>query len=215
MHGPDIQHWTKALLWLVDFAQLDLSTISAGRRHDLELEYMCFTAYGHLNPSEALKPLVQCTKALQKSKESDELDQFAGSTALVQWTKSVQQSNESADLLTKSQNALHRYLLRPLIDPDEGSSSLLVKAAVRYWVQLGRVIETIETHRDPHEAFLYRAGRLLVECGAFVRRCADCPRLFFATRPKQRFCSARCLGRVTQRRFKTKGKKSKSAKRKT
>ncbi len=57
------------------------------------------------------------------------------------------------------------------------------------------------------ERGLQIVASFLEDYGSLVNRCKECTRLFIADRSDQVYCSARCLNRVTQRRFREKAKK--------
>lgn len=65
---------------------------------------------------------------------------------------------------------------------------------------------TAETRND---AFYYHAVMLLASCAGKLKRCEACGRPFVAVRSDQVFCSAPCLSRINQQRYRERLKRNK------
>ena len=59
-----------------------------------------------------------------------------------------------------------------------------------------------------HQVFAYHVAHLLGAHSGRLRRCGECQTIFLMDRRQQVFCSARCLNRVTQRRWRDRRKQN-------
>jgi hypothetical protein len=187
---PRIGSGAQAIEWLIDFAQLDLGMITPGRWEDLKSEFLTFAVHGSItnNTPKLPGPTVQALK----------------------WFQAAKRQKFASDPIVIAQKTLQLCLLNPLLEKRPyPRDSLTFRVVSRISVEVGKIDESIEG--DPSQTFLLRAARLLQQYAALIHRCNECRRIFVAYRPKQQYCSARCLGRVTQRRFKENAKKQRAS----
>ncbi len=65
---------------------------------------------------------------------------------------------------------------------------------------------------NDHQVFAYHVAHVLGAHSGRLRRCTECRTIFLKDRRQQLFCSARCLNRVTQRRWRNKKEKERREK---
>ena len=189
----------EGLRWLLRFAQADLPKLTSGQWVDLGAELIAFTLWGPVgSASSQRRPQQSAEKSLLSALNVHNAPRVA--TAF--WgTHPLPQP-----LIAKAQG-----LLRSGIE-----SVLQTGAATFPPVQLNFSIH--KGHKSPlfvvsanalPRVFAYRAACLLGEYMEGIRRCAECQTLFLIDRRDQKYCSTRCLSRVSQRRFQARLRKKK------
>jgi len=189
--------WTSddATRWLIRFAQLDLNTLSEGQWSDLTAEIHAFTKRGP--PLKAGRSVTHIGAVFQwripRVEDADPKTQRSRIT--------IDTIRPSREQTTHLQTWAH-FILDGLVTG--GSASVVIGALHLDILPHEPSFKTsplrIRTH-TAKDAFGFHFAHLLADHYERLRRCGECQTLFLADRRNQRFCTTRCLTRVTQRRW--------------
>lgn len=172
---------SKALEWLLEFAQLDLTNLSPGQWTDLSAELAVFSKYG---PVATTPPSIAGR---------------LGSRSMTSPTR-----KEAA-----TWQGLIRAALNSLLD--EGFAKFppaQVTGHIAYWNTKDSVSTWVRA-KGRDQSFIYHAFRSFEGEVRRIKRCEVCQRIYLANRRTQRFCSIKCQGRATQQRFVARHRKTK------
>ena len=187
----------KALQWLLRFAKTDLSQLTEGQWLDLEKEMDVFIMEPPPGLSVRWDP---GTKPRPGLKLKPSLHPTPGFRPKIFWRSRV----------TSFQGPLRKWLddfmkpggiwfepmrLQVLLRHPKYFFSGLTDAQLPENFGFSALFENYE------QTFAYNVAHLLGAHSGRLRLCGECKHIFLADRRQQVFCSARCLNRVTQRRW--------------
>jgi hypothetical protein len=158
--------------WLLKFAQASLSKLSKGDWANLEEELLLFSK-GHITESSAfIVEYLPKRNRLQPLTE-DEIE-------------SMQQvARAGLDQIAAHGMARFQFKDFTLTAVSDGKSQSLA----------------VPVLQNPVEGFGYHLIHLLGQHAHRLKKCPECPRLFFSLRQHQKFCSPRCRSRAGTREF--------------
>ena len=193
----------KVLRWLLCFMAADIAALSKGQWLDLQIELAFFAEYGLPGKEPGKKPAISSRGGWVPLLPPEQLKRLEN--------KIVIMKGPTPEIATRLQ-----MLIRTWVD------ALLMKYAVvfppfslslrlyhpRFFV--GRDMPDAKLpnngacwvcFENAEQGFSYHAAHLLGALAGRLRRCAECSSVFAVDRRQQQFCSPKCLGRVTQRRW--------------
>ena len=172
---------SRAVEWLLEFAQLDLNNLSPGQWTDLSAELAIFSKYG---PVASRPPSI------------------AG------WIGSRSMPSPSRKDATAWQRLI-RAALNSLLDDGFAKFPPVQVTGHIYYFKSKDIVDTWIRAKGREQSFIYHAFRSLEGEVRRITRCEQCQRIYLADRKTQKFCSIKCQGRATQRRFVARHRKTK------
>lgn len=184
-----VEQSKEAIKWLMEFTRIDLNRLPKGRRQNFIEETRVFCLYGSVGYLKSRGTLPLSGK--YQNKLNKDIDTTLAS-------------------LLPHQNRIRKFLLaitqnKPKFSPKISITVQLSldQDAKKEW-HFGILGKDANDRENWENAFLYHSFFLLGQFGSLIRTCGSCEKYFLANRTKQQFCSSRCLGRETQRRFRKK-----------
>lgn len=184
-----------ATRWLIRFAQLDLNSLSEGQWSDLSAEIHAFTKRGP--PLRVGRAVAHIGAVFQwRIPRAEEVDPKTHRSLIT--IDSIRPSREQTIFLQKWAH----FILDGLVTGASGSIAIgaLHLDILPQEPSFKTSPLRIRTH-TAKDAFGFHFAHLLADHYERLRRCGECQTLFLADRRNQRFCTTRCLTRVTQRRW--------------
>jgi hypothetical protein len=173
----------QALRWLIRFCTTDSAALSPGQLQDLRAEVAVFSLYG-----------TRCSTMHMPTE-----------TEARAWHPSV---SELCNLQTDVMKWLEDVPFDLNIEFRPGTS-LAFNLSFR---RTSRRASLYALGDSPVDKFKFNTILLLYLNAAELSRCEECKNVFVETRRRQRFCSLRCLRRLSQRSFQRKYRKQKKVK---
>jgi hypothetical protein len=172
---------SRALEWLLEFAQQNLNNLSPGQWTDLSAELAVFSKYG---PVATTPPSIAG---------------WLGSRSMI--SPSRKEATAWQHLILAALNSLL----------DKGFAKFPPAQITGYIVYL-KAKDKVSSYvraKGREQSFVYHAFRSLEGEVRRIKRCEVCQRIYLADRKTQIFCSIKCQGRATQRRFVARRQKTK------
>ena len=172
---------SRALEWLLEFAQLDLTNLSPGQWTDLSAELAVFAKYG---PVATRPPFI------------------AG------WLGSRSMTSPSRKEAAAWQRLI-RTALNSLLDEGFAKFPPAQITGHIFYMKTKDKVSTWVRAKGRDQSFIYHAFRSFEGEARRIKRCEVCQRIYLANRSTQIFCSIKCQGRATQQRFVARHRKTK------
>jgi len=172
---------SRSLEWLLEFSQLDLNNISPGQWTDLSAELAVFSKYGPV----ATRP-----------------------PSIAGWLGSRSMPSPSRKEASAWQRLI-RVALNSLVDEGFAKFPQVQVTGHIYYFKSQDIVDTGIRAKGREQSFIYHAFRSLEDEVRRIKRCEQCQRIYLPDRRTQIFCSIKCQGRATQRRFVARRQKTK------
>lgn len=200
--------------WLLRFVQTDLDTLSEGQWSDLLVEVSAF-ARGHVpfrSTSGLAKEISSAYRRWDTSVSGDNRPPRGNvvKNALIPLRKTVKElHSEVKAAMDHCFEVSHEVYLPPIELRLTVSDARFCQNGLSQAEANKRGILIVQAAKLEH-TFYYYASLLLTEYLPRIKPCTVCERLYVAIRPDRYFCSARCLNRATQQRFRNRRKNRQS-----
>ncbi|WP_447969900.1 hypothetical protein [Nitrospira sp. M1] len=176
--------WTdeSALIWLLRFAQTDVSTLSEGQWLDLKSELEVFFYCGRPSSDRDLA-------------DQDFFEYPARETERT-WSPFIKQTS---GVVPEIQKTLLQALQALVNEGEVRFPPIKITPIIKRESPIGKPLVLPSHGKDPHDFFLFHAIQLLEVFKKNIHACNECHRFFLGYRFQQNFCSPPCQNRVNQR----------------